>query len=89
MGGKQRSLRGRTYRDATDFGDLPERAARLADVAIGDVRPVAPPMVRGVRRCVLEPAAGWYVGRIIDPFGHEWEIAKPLGDWPAPVSPSR
>jgi PhnB protein len=25
---------------------------------------------------------GWRVGRIIDPFGHEWEIAKPLGEWP-------
>jgi PhnB protein len=25
---------------------------------------------------------GWRVGRVIDPFGHEWEIGKPLGDWP-------
>jgi PhnB protein len=25
---------------------------------------------------------GWLVGRVIDPFGHEWEIARPLGDWP-------
>lgn len=25
---------------------------------------------------------GWRVGRIVDPFGHEWELAKPLGDWP-------
>jgi PhnB protein len=25
---------------------------------------------------------GWRVGRIIDPFGHEWEIGRPLGDWP-------
>jgi PhnB protein len=25
---------------------------------------------------------GWRVGRIRDPFGHEWEIGKPLGDWP-------
>jgi PhnB protein len=22
---------------------------------------------------------GWRVGRIIDPFGHEWEIGTPLG----------
>jgi PhnB protein len=22
------------------------------------------------------------VGRIIDPFGHEWEIGAPLGTWP-------
>ena len=25
---------------------------------------------------------GWRLGRIIDPFGHEWEIGKPLGSWP-------
>ena len=22
---------------------------------------------------------GWRLGRIVDPFGHEWEIGKPLG----------
>jgi PhnB protein len=27
-------------------------------------------------------AHGWRIGRIIDPFGHEWEIGKPLGPWP-------
>ena len=27
---------------------------------------------------------GWRVGRIIDPFGHEWEIGAPLGPWPPP-----
>jgi PhnB protein len=25
---------------------------------------------------------GWRVGRIIDPFGHEWEIGKPVVPWP-------
>ena len=25
---------------------------------------------------------GWRVGRIVDPFGHEWEIGVPLGAWP-------
>lgn len=25
---------------------------------------------------------GWRVGRIVDPFGHEWEIARPPADWP-------
>jgi PhnB protein len=25
---------------------------------------------------------GWLVGRVVDPFGHEWEIARPLGPWP-------
>jgi PhnB protein len=33
----------------------------------------------------LAPVAdehGWRIGRIRDPFGHEWEIGRPLGDWP-------
>jgi PhnB protein len=25
---------------------------------------------------------GWRLGRIEDPFGHHWEIGKPLGAWP-------
>ena len=27
---------------------------------------------------------GWRVARIIDPFGHHWEIGRPLGPWPSP-----
>jgi PhnB protein len=27
---------------------------------------------------------GWRLGRIADPFGHHWEIGKPLGPWPPP-----
>lgn len=33
----------------------------------------------------LAPASdehGWRLGRIVDPFGHEWEIGRPLGPWP-------
>lgn len=33
----------------------------------------------------LSPVAaehGWELGRILDPFGHEWEIGKPAGPWP-------
>ena len=26
----------------------------------------------------------WLVGRVRDPFGHEWEIGHPLGAWPPP-----
>jgi PhnB protein len=26
---------------------------------------------------------GWRLGRIVDPFGHEWEIGHPIGDWPS------
>jgi PhnB protein len=25
---------------------------------------------------------GWRVGRVVDPFGHEWEIGTPLIPWP-------
>jgi PhnB protein len=25
---------------------------------------------------------GWRIGRITDPFGHRWEIGKPLIPWP-------
>jgi PhnB protein len=25
---------------------------------------------------------GWLLGRIVDPYGHHWEIGKPLGSWP-------
>lgn len=25
---------------------------------------------------------GWRVARITDPFGHQWEIGRPLGTWP-------
>ncbi len=27
---------------------------------------------------------GWRLGRIVDPYGHEWEIGTPLGAWPPP-----
>jgi PhnB protein len=34
---------------------------------------------------VLHPVGeehGWRLGRIVDPFGHPWEIGKPLIAWP-------
>jgi len=27
---------------------------------------------------------GWQLGRIVDPFGHHWEIGRPLTAWPPP-----
>ncbi len=35
----------------------------------------------------LAPVAaehGWLLGRIADPFGHQWEVGRPLGSWPPP-----
>jgi PhnB protein len=50
--------------------DEPERIARQA-VAAG-ARESSP----------VSNEHGWRLGRIIDPFGHEWEIGVPLGAWP-------
>jgi PhnB protein len=25
---------------------------------------------------------GWSIGRIVDPYGHSWEISRPPADWP-------
>lgn len=33
-----------------------------------------------VVRPVEDQPYGWRVGRIVDPFGHHWEIGKPLAD---------
>jgi PhnB protein len=30
----------------------------------------------------VAPEHGWQLGRITDPFGHEWEIGRPLVAWP-------
>ena len=27
---------------------------------------------------VVDQPYGWRIGRLIDPFGHHWEIGKPL-----------
>jgi PhnB protein len=27
---------------------------------------------------------GWRLGRFEDPFGHAWEVGRPLGAWPPP-----
>jgi PhnB protein len=30
----------------------------------------------------VQDAHGWRMGRIVDPFGHHWEIGTPLVPWP-------
>jgi PhnB protein len=27
---------------------------------------------------IVDQSYGWHVGRIVDPFGHHWEIGKPI-----------
>jgi PhnB protein len=29
---------------------------------------------------------GWRLGRIADPFGHQWEVGTPLTSWPPPAA---
>lgn len=29
-----------------------------------------------------EDAHGWRLGRIVDPYGHHWEVGRPPADWP-------
>ena len=44
-------------------------------------------MVRAVAAGAVEASPveeqhGWRLGRLVDPFGHEWEVGHPLGSWP-------
>ena len=46
---------------------------------------------RAIQAGAVEVAApadehGWRLGRLVDPAGHEWEIGRPLGDWPLPAA---
>ena len=68
---------------------------RLSPRAIGGATSRALLVVENPERVVRQAVAagatetspvsdehGWRLGRIVDPFGHEWEIGKPLGAWP-------
>jgi PhnB protein len=53
--------------------DEPERVLRRAvEAGAAELSPVS-------------DEHGWRVGRIRDPYGHEWEIGKPIGNWPPDV----
>lgn len=36
----------------------------------------------GTEKSPVADEHGWRVGRVVDPFGHEWEIGMPLRPWP-------
>jgi PhnB protein len=38
--------------------------------------------IGAVEKSPVDDAHGWRLGRIVDPFGQEWEIGKPLSPWP-------
>lgn len=51
---------------------VPDPDAVFARALAAGARPVSP----------IEEAYGWRVGRVVDPFGHHWEIGRPLADTP-------
>jgi len=57
---------GRTLLVVDDPGAMLARAVAAGAIAVSE----------------MADAHGWRLGRIFDPFGHEWEIGRPLGPWP-------
>jgi PhnB protein len=41
-----------------------------------------PPVAPGVEVHPVAQVYGWRLGRVVDPFGHHWEIGQPIGPWP-------
>lgn len=63
------SLGGSTTRFALVVGDPDGVVASALRCGAEAVRPVI-------------DEHGWRLGRIVDPYGHHWEIGRPLGSWP-------
>ena len=56
---------------------------RLLLVVADPARVVAAAVAAGAtERSPVAEEHGWRLGRIEDPFGHEWEVGHPLGQWP-------
>jgi len=53
-------------------------------LVVGDPDRVLEQAVRAgaAQAAAVSEEHGWRLGRIVDPFGHEWEIGKPIGEWP-------
>jgi PhnB protein len=63
------SLNGGTVRMLLIVDDPDAAIARAVEAGATEVYPAA-------------DEHGWRLGRVLDPFGHHWEIGKPLGPWP-------
>jgi PhnB protein len=63
------TLGGGTVRMTLVIDDPDAAAARAIAAGATEVHPVTDDY-------------GWRLGRVVDPFGHHWEIGKPLGPWP-------
>lgn len=64
-----RSLGGATGRTLLVVDDPDALALRAIAAGATETSPVA-------------EEHGWRLGRIVDPFGHEWEIGRPPAHWP-------
>jgi PhnB protein len=64
-----RAIDGATGRILLVVDDPPAFARRAVEAGATEISPV------GVEH-------GWLVGRVTDPFGHAWEIGKPVIPWP-------
>jgi PhnB protein len=65
------TLGGATTRMLLVVEDPDAAVARAVAAGATEVRPVG-------------DEHGWRLGRIADPFGHHWEVGRPLGPWPPP-----
>jgi PhnB protein len=63
------SVGGGTVRMLLIVDDPDSSIARAVEAGANEVRPAV-------------DEHGWRLGRVVDPFGHHWEIGKPLGPWP-------
>jgi PhnB protein len=63
------SLGGATERMLLTVDDPKGMVERAKAAGAAEIYPVA-------------EAHGWLLGRVVDPFGHHWEIGKPLSEWP-------
>jgi PhnB protein len=63
------SLGGGSVRMLLIAGDPAAMVARAVAAGAREVYPVS-------------EEHGWLLGRVADPFGHHWEIGRPLGAWP-------
>jgi PhnB protein len=58
-------------------------SARMLLIAEDPAAVLARAVAAGARQIrPVTPEHGWLLGRIEDPFGHHWEIGKPLRSWP-------
>lgn len=65
------TLSGSTTRVLLQVADPAAMAARAVAAGATEIYPVS-------------DEHGWRLGRVQDPFGHQWEIGCPLGPWPPP-----